>query len=245
MILLSRENLLARFHLELSQKGQAGSVRLAVQPGSVASGAALDKDKAALAEQAYQVELSPNAIEVSANAPAGLFYRQPRWFNFSRRKPRTLAAARRIECWPDLQFRAIYWDDAHHRDRPEYLKHAIRQAAFFKLNFFAIKLEGHFQCKSVPVLVEPYALSPADLRELTDYGRRYHAQLPSLDGPAHIAFILKHPSTRGCASTRKMTMSFASRIRLLTSSFWGCIRSYWTSMASSGISIFPQVSLIT
>jgi len=72
--------------------------------------------------------------------------------------------------------------------RPEYLKHAIRQAAFFRLNFFAIKLEGHFQCKSAPVLVEPYALSPADLRELTDYGRRYHAaySLPRWPGPHRV-----------------------------------------------------------
>ncbi|MEO6830469.1 MAG: family 20 glycosylhydrolase, partial [Acidobacteriaceae bacterium] len=52
----------------------------------------------------------------------------------------------------------------------------------------------HFQYKSAPAVVEPYALSPAQLQELTDYGLRYHIQLiPYLDGPAHIAFILKHP----------------------------------------------------
>ena len=33
-----------------------------------------------------------------------------------------------------------------------------------------------------------------ELQELTDYGLRYHVQvIPFLDGPAHIAFILKHP----------------------------------------------------
>ena len=42
--------------------------------------------------------------------------------------------------------------------------------------------------------MEPYALSPAEYQELTDYGLRYHVQVvPFLDGPAHIAFILKHP----------------------------------------------------
>ena len=32
------------------------------------------------------------------------------------------------------------------------------------------------------------------MQELTDYGLKYHVQLiPYLDGPAHVAFILKHP----------------------------------------------------
>jgi hypothetical protein len=102
--------------------------------------------------------------------------------------------AGRIVDWPDLQFRAIYWDDAHHLDQPFYLMHALRQAAFFKIDAFVIKLEGHFLYKSAPAVVEPYAFSPAELQQLTDYGLRYHIQLvPFLDGPAHIAFILKHP----------------------------------------------------
>ena len=70
--------------------------------------------------------------------------------------------------WPDLRLRQIYWDDAHHLDRLDALKQAIRQAAFFKINGFAIKLEGHFQYKSAPALVEPQALSAAKLQELTD-----------------------------------------------------------------------------
>jgi hypothetical protein len=42
--------------------------------------------------------------------------------------------------------------------------------------------------------VEPYALTPAEFQELTDYGLRYFVQvIPYLDGPGHIAFILKHP----------------------------------------------------
>ncbi len=96
--------------------------------------------------------------------------------------------------WPDLEQRNIYWDDAHHLERMEVLKRSLRQAAFYKINGFVIKLEGHFQFKSAPALVEPYALSPAQLQELTDYGLKYHVQLiPYLDAPAHIAFVLKHP----------------------------------------------------
>ncbi len=42
--------------------------------------------------------------------------------------------------------------------------------------------------------MEPYALTPAELQDLTSYGLKYHVQLiPYLDGPGHISFILKHP----------------------------------------------------
>src|SRR5262249_37286574 len=75
---------------------------------------------------------------------------------------------------------------------------AIRQAAFFKINGFVIKLEGHFEFRHAPAVVEPNALSPAELQDLTNYALRYHVQLiPYLDSPGHIAFILKHPEYAG------------------------------------------------
>ena len=190
-----REDLLSRFQLRLQPQANAGVVRLAIQPGSVAIGQALDRDKSVLAEQAYQMELSPTEVRITANAATGLFYGVETLVQLLKPANGALQLpAGRIVDWPDLQFRAIYWDDAHHLDHLDYLMHALRQAAFFKINGFVVKLEGHFQYKSAPAVVEPYALSPAELQQLTDYGLRYHIQLvPFLDGPAHIAFILKHP----------------------------------------------------
>ena len=99
-----------------------------------------------------------------------------------------------IEDWPDLELRIMYWDDAHHLEHLDALKAALRQASFYKINGFAIKLEGHFQYQHAPAIVEPYALTPAELQELTDYGLKYHVELiPYLDGPSHDSFILKHP----------------------------------------------------
>jgi hexosaminidase len=43
------------------------------------------------------------------------------------------------------------------------------------------------------IFVEPNVLTPGELRQLTDYGLRYHVQLTPHIGPAHIACILKHP----------------------------------------------------
>jgi len=93
-----------------------------------------------------------------------------------------LASRGRDSGLADVQLRIIYWDDAHHLERLDVLKHAVQEAAFFKINGFAIKLEGHFQYKSAPAIVEPYALAPSELQELTDFALRYHVQLYSLSG---------------------------------------------------------------
>jgi hypothetical protein len=190
-----REDLRSRFGVDLNRGGGPGVIRLEITPGSVQPGPAQDKDAAAIASQAYRLELSPSRIRISANDDTGLFYGVETLVQLAAPRNGGLwLPAGEIVDWPDLQLRQMYWDDAHHLDHPDDLKRAIRQAAFFKMNGFVIKLEGHFQFHSAPAVVEPQALSPAELQELTDYGLRYHVQLiPYLDGPAHIAFILKHP----------------------------------------------------
>ncbi|MGD0579301.1 MAG: beta-N-acetylhexosaminidase [Bryobacteraceae bacterium] len=191
-----RELLSERFGLRLAETGAGrGVIRLAVAPQSVAIGGATDKDKDSIAEQAYRLTLAPQEIRVTANAAPGLFYGVQTLVQLL--KPgggRWLLPEGEITDWPDLGMRIIYWDDAHHLEPLPILKQALRQASFYKINGFAIKLEGHFQYKSAAPLVEPYALSPAEFQELTDYGLTYHIQvIPYLDGPGHIAFILKHP----------------------------------------------------
>jgi hypothetical protein len=158
-------------------------------------GEALDKDRHILAEQAYRIELSPKAIRITANASPGLFYGVETLVQMLKpQQGKLLLPEGELTDWPDLQLRLIFWDDAHHLERMDAFKKAIRQAAFYKINAIAVKLEGHFQFKSAPALVEPYALSTEELQELTDYGLRYHLQfIPWLDAPAHVAFILKHP----------------------------------------------------
>jgi hexosaminidase len=170
-------------------------VRLEIQPGSITPGKATGADKRAIADQAYRLETSPAGVTITANASEGLFYGVQTLVQLLRPRNGTLSLPQgRITDWPDLPWRHIYWDDAHHLDRLPELKRAVRQASFFKINGFSIKLEGHFQFKSAPALVEPYAMTPAEYQVLTDYALRYHVQLiPYIDGPGHIAFILKHP----------------------------------------------------
>ncbi len=177
-----REDLSSRFHLHLAVKGSGGTITLRTQPGSVRVVNAVNSNKDALEEQAYRIDLHRGAITITGNSATGLFYGVETLVQLLRRD------------WPDMQLRHIYWDDNHHLEHVDELKRDLRQAAFYKINGFVIKLNGHFQYKSAPAVVEPYALSPAELQDLTTYGLKYHIELiPYLDGPAHIAFILKHP----------------------------------------------------
>jgi hexosaminidase len=194
-----RDDLASRsgIHLETASKTTSASktIRLAITAGSVTIGAATDRDRDKLAEEAYRLDLSPQSIVITANAAPGLLYGAETLVQLVKlNDDANWLPAGRITDWPDLQNRFIYWDNKAHLDRMDVLKGALRQAAFYKVNGVLLKLNAHFQYASAPAVVEPYALTPGELQQLTDYGLRYHVQLiPYIDGPAHIAWILKHP----------------------------------------------------
>ncbi len=178
-----------RFHLVLrASPVPTGVIHLIVKPASVAA-------DGATAEQAYRLTIAPGDITITGNTATGLFYGVQTFVQLLKRQSgRLWLPEAKIEDWPDLPLRVIYWDDAHHLEHLDVLKAAVRQASFYKINGFALKLEGHFQYRHAEPIVEPYALSPSELQELTDYALKYHVQLiPYLDGPAHDSFILKHP----------------------------------------------------
>jgi hexosaminidase len=193
-----KNGLAVRYGIILETRGRGKAVELAIRHGSVEIGEATDKNKPALEEQAYRLDLADNGTKITANAPTGLFYGVETLVQLVKQAEGKLWLPQAtITDWPDLENRFIYWDDKAHLDRLEVLKETIRQASFYKINGIMIKLNGHFEFKSAPAVVEPYALSPAELQKLTNYGLKYHVRLiPYLDGPAHIAWILKHPEYR-------------------------------------------------
>jgi hypothetical protein len=189
------EGLENRFGVMLEAGGRGKMIELAMHPGSVEIGETTDGKKAALAEQAYKLELGSNRIRITGNAPTGLFYGVETLEQLVKpAREKLWLPEGEITDWPDLEERDILWEDLFHLEHLDVLKAALRQAAFYKINGFALKLDGHFEYHSAPALVEPYALSPEQLQDLTNYGLRYHVQLiPYLDAPAHIPWILKHP----------------------------------------------------
>lgn len=191
-----------RFNLNINSKtpdktnnSQRHLIRLTIKAGSVPIGEATDTNQAALKKQSYRLKLNASEIAINANASTGLFYGVQTLLQLLRSEnEKVFLPEGEIVDWPDLELRIIHWDDSHHLERLEALKRAIRQAAYFKINAFALKLEGHFQYESAKPIVEPYALSPAEYQELTNYAKAHYVQLiPYLDGPAHVSFILKHP----------------------------------------------------
>jgi hexosaminidase len=193
---LLRSELATRFHVNLAESAgprDRDIVSLIILPGSVQIGDAQDKDKTALEEQAYQISLHPGMIAIRANAPTGLFYGVETLIQLAKPAPNNLWFPQgEIVDWPDVRLREIFWDELRHLDHFDVLEQAVRRAAFFKVNAIALRLNEHFQYASAPELVDPNALSPAQLQALTDYGLQYHVEIiPYLDGPAHVAFILE------------------------------------------------------
>jgi hypothetical protein len=189
-----KEQLAERHGLSLAGRGKGRVVELLIHPRAVEIGPALDRDKAALAEQAYRLELGPERIRITANAPPGLFYGVETLVQLVKpeRGKLWLPEGQMVD-WPDVGLREVFWDQQEHLDHLDVMKQAIQRAAFFKVNALVLRLNQHFEYKSAPALVDPYALSPAQLQELTDHGLRYHVQvIPYLDGPAHVNFILDH-----------------------------------------------------
>lgn len=167
-------------------------IQLILKPGSVAVPAEAPKE---IIDQAYRLKLDPSEISISANGPAGIFYGiQTLLQLLSTENGKARLPEGEITDWPDMKLRIIYWDCAHHLERMDAFKRIIRQAAFYKINAIALKLEGHFQFRSAEPIVEPYAFTPAEYQELTDYAKdRFIELIPYLDAPAHVSFILKHP----------------------------------------------------
>ena len=194
-----KDGLSSRYGVTLAPAGrghaQGHVITLAIQPGAVQMGPTEDKNRTTLEQEAYKLELGSNGIHIIGNSATGLFYGVETLVQLVKSSGDKLwLPAGAITDWPDLENRFIYWDDKGHLDRIDVLKQTIRQSAFYKINGILFKINGHFQFQSAPAVVEPYALSPEQFQDLTNYGLHYHVQLiPYLDGPAHIAWILKHP----------------------------------------------------
>jgi len=191
----------AGLSLSIVNQGASGSfpaIRLVVQNGSVTIGASVDTNRTALERQAYRLSLKPGLVTITANASQGLYYGVQTFLQLYRSQaPKMQLPEGEITDWPNVEVRMIYWDDAHHLEKLSALKRIIRQASTYKINAFSIKLEGHFNYKSAPAIVEPYALSPAEYQELADFAKAHFVDLvPFLDAPAHVSFILKHPEYR-------------------------------------------------
>ena len=98
-----REELKERYGLKLDEHGSGPAIRLAIRLDSVSVGDAQDRDKAALAGQAYKLTLAKDGITIVANAPAGLFYGAETLVQMVKVTGATLSLPEaELVDWPDL-----------------------------------------------------------------------------------------------------------------------------------------------
>jgi hypothetical protein len=141
------------------------------------SGASVPQD---LSDEGYVLAAGSRGVVVAGKTTAGTFYGLQTLKQLVRGEG---GAARvqgvRIADWPTMRWRAVS-DDISRGPVPtlEYFKRQIRTEAMFKLNMHSLYMEHVLRYDSHPLIApDGGALTPAEVRELVAYARRYHVEL--------------------------------------------------------------------
>src|SRR5438874_786640 len=135
---------------------------------------------ATLNDEGYVLLVSPNEVVIAGRTAAGTFYGLQTLKQLVRGEGAgAFIASVKIIDWPMMRWRAVS-DDISRGPVPtvDYIKRQIRTEAFFKLNMHSFYMEHTFASESNP-LIGPAggSLTPAEIRELVAYARRYHVEL--------------------------------------------------------------------
>jgi hexosaminidase len=155
--------------------GQIDSPR--IQQSLKRSGIAWDQT---LPDEGYLLAVGLNEVVVAGKSSTGTFYGLQTLKQLVRGEGGdAFIPGVRIVDWPTMRWRAVS-DDISRGPVPtvDYIKRQIRTEAFFKLNMHSFYMEHTFQSESHP-LIGPAggSLTPAEIRELVAYARRYHVEL--------------------------------------------------------------------
>lgn len=133
-----------------------------------------------LSDEGYVLAAGQRGVVVAGKTSAGTFYGLQTLKQLVRGEA---GAARvqgvRITDWPTMRWRAVS-DDISRGPVPtlEYFKRQIRTEAMFKLNMHSLYMEHVLRYDSHPLIApESGAVTPAEVRELVAYARRYHVEL--------------------------------------------------------------------
>lgn len=176
-------------NLQFSQTG-AKKIVLKIHAGIVKG-----TDDPALNEQGYLLKITPEKIEITGNADAGLFYGVQSLLQLLRRDEagNLVVPECEIRDWPSLQLRFVHWDTKHHQKRIETLKRLIDWHALFKVNMISFEMEDKYEYPSRPVIGTPGAYTKAEMQDLTRYALERHIEIvPNVQAPAHMGYVLKH-----------------------------------------------------
>jgi hypothetical protein len=133
-----------------------------------------------LTDEGYVVLAGLNEVVVAGKTSTGIFYGVQTLKQLVRGDgAAAFIPGVRIIDWPTMRWRAVS-DDISRGPVPtvDYIKRQIRTEAFFKLNMHSFYMEHTFASESHP-LIGPAggSLTPAEIRELVAYAKRYHVEL--------------------------------------------------------------------
>src|SRR5436305_11253550 len=133
-----------------------------------------------LDEEGYLLAAGANGVVVAGKSAAGTFYGLQTLKQLVRGEAdAAFVQGVKIEDWPSMRWRALS-DDISRGPVPtvEYVKRQLRTEAMFKMNMHSLYMEHVLQYASHPLIApEGRALTPAEVRELSAYARRYHVEL--------------------------------------------------------------------
>ena len=133
-----------------------------------------------LNEEGYVLTVSPEAVVAAGRTPAGTFYALQTLKQLVRGESAdAYVQGGAVTDWPSVRWRGLS-DDVSRGPVPtvEYFKRQIRNLAMFKMNMHSLYMEHVFGSASHPLIApEGGALTPAEIREMVAYARRYHVEL--------------------------------------------------------------------
>jgi hexosaminidase len=135
---------------------------------------------ATLNDEGYILLANSNQVIVAGKTLTGTFYGLQTLKQLVRGEgANAFIPGVKIVDWPTMRWRAVS-DDISRGPVPtvDYIKRQIRTEAFFKLNMHSFYMEHTFASESHPLIGPPGgSLTPAEIRELVAYARRFHVEL--------------------------------------------------------------------
>ena len=133
-----------------------------------------------LTDEGYVLAVSLNEVVVAGKTSTGTFYGLQTLKQLVRGEGAgAFIPGVKIVDWATMRWRAVS-DDISRGPVPtvDYIKRQIRTEACFKLNMHSFYMEHTFASESHP-LIGPAggSLTPAEIRELVAYAKRYHVEL--------------------------------------------------------------------
>ncbi|MGO9864775.1 MAG: beta-N-acetylhexosaminidase [Terriglobales bacterium] len=158
----------------------------------------------ALGNQGYVVRVTASGVLVAGRSAQGLFYGVQTLRQLLRPEGpegKTLAIPALaipklvIRDWPSMEWRGVQDDISRGPIHTlEYLKSQVRTLAEYKINLLGFNLEHVFDFQTQPLVApKEAALTPAEIKELSDYAAKYYITLlPEQQAFGHIHQFLKY-----------------------------------------------------